>query len=79
MQSKRFTLNQKDYEIIKNRTKEYLIPLLVIYIPFVIANIEKDGFQLHDFYINQIQQGALMLFLLNRIYLPLQLFVQGKK
>ena len=78
-QSPRFSFNSFDYKIMLTRAKEYLIPLALIYIPFVTAKILENGFQLSDFSIDQIQQGALILYILNRIFLAGQLFVEGKK
>jgi len=78
-QSKRFSLNKNDFLYIWDRAKLFLIPLAVIYIPFVIDGIQKDGFQLSDFQLNQIQQGALILYVLNRILTAGQLFLQGPK
>lgn len=79
MNSKKFSLNENDYRIMADRAKEYLFPLAVIYLPIVLLNIEQDGFQFSDFYINQIQQGALITYVLNRLFLAAQLFIQGKK
>jgi hypothetical protein len=50
----------------------------LIYIPFVVANVEKDGFQLSDFGLNEFQLGALVLYILNRITTAVQLFLSGK-
>lgn len=78
MQSKRFSLNKKDYEIMITRAKEYLIPLAGLYVGTVLLNT-KDGFQWSDFYLSELQQGGLVLYILNRIHLGIQLFRDGKK
>jgi len=79
MKSEKFSFNDFDYKIMATRAKEYLIPLVVIYLGFVIPKIAGDGFQLVDFSLDSIQQGALVLYVLNRVFLAAQLFVEGKK
>lgn len=77
--SKRFTLNRTDLNYTLERAKLFLIPLAIIYIPFVVTKISTDGFQLADFAIDEFQQGALILYILNRLLTAFQLFIDGKK
>ena len=77
--SKRFTLNTKDAVYIWDRAKLFLLPLAIIYIPFVVARIESDGFQWADFGLNEFELGALVLYVLNRITTTAQLYLTGKK
>lgn len=79
MKSKQFTLNRSDFNYIFKRGLIFLLPLVLLYFPFVIANIEKDGFQFYDFGINAFQTGALVLYILNRITTAIQLFLEGSK
>lgn len=79
MQSKRFSLNKTEVLYTLERAKLFLVPLAVIYIPFVVTKVTTDGFQLSDFLLDQFQQGALVLYVLNRITTALQLFLSGKK
>lgn len=79
MKSKKFTLNKTDLLYTWERAKLFLVPLALIYIPFVVARIGTDGLQLSDFLINEFEQGALVLYILNRLTTAMQLFIEGKK
>lgn len=79
MVSKRFTLNKEEVSFVLERAKLFLIPLMVVYIPFVIQKIVSDGFQLKDFLMDDFEKGALVLWVLNRLLTAGQLFLQGKK
>jgi len=79
MDSPKFRLNKKDILYIVERAKIFLFPLLVLYLPCVALNIEKDGFQFQDFSINEFQTGALVLYVLNRITTAVQLFLKNNK
>ena len=79
MQSRKNSLNKADYFYIWARAKLFLIPLALIYIAFLIPKIEGDGFQWSDFGLSQFEQGALVLYVLNRLTTTLQLFLSGKK
>ena len=78
MQSKQFTLNKSDLLFVWERAKLFLIPVAVLYIPYVIENIRIDGFQLIDFGLNSFQLGVIVSYFLNRILTIAQLFIQGK-
>jgi len=79
MDSKRFTLNKSDMLFVWERAKLFLVPLALLYIPLVVARIEDDGLQLSDFALNQFEQGALVLYILNRLTTAFQLYLKGKK
>jgi len=79
MQSKRFTLNKSDLLYTWDRAKLFLLPLVLIYVGFLITKVTTDGFQLSDFYLSEFEQGALVLYILNRITTAGKLFIEGKK
>lgn len=49
----------------EDNTIMFLRPLAILYLVFVIANIQGDGFHIEDFVPNQAVIGAMMLYVLN--------------
>lgn len=66
--SRKWSLNSIDFKKWLKNTLIFLSPLGVIYIGFVINNVNNDGLSLSDFKINQIVAGAMVLYVLNVLF-----------
>lgn len=77
--SPKFSLNKYDYQSLKKRALLFLLPLAGLYFGDITAKIAIDGFQIHDFYLDQLEQGALILYVLNRVTHRIQLWLDGNK
>lgn len=64
---KTYTLRFKklDWNKWYKNTMIFVSPLAVLYLVFVIANINLDGIQLADFIPNDVVIGAMSLYVLN--------------
>ncbi len=78
MASTRFTLSTQDTNKWKTNLLRFLAPVGVIYLGFVMTQIQTGGFQLSDFTPNNFTQGAIVLYCLNGIFDLLRKFVAGK-
>lgn len=58
-------LKALDWNKWQNNTILFLRPLAILYLVFVIANIQGDGFHVQDFAPNQAVIGAMALYVLN--------------
>lgn len=63
--SKRYQIKREDIERVGRNALIFFAPLAVIYLSFVAAEIEKDGFTWEDYKPNQVVIGAIMLYIVN--------------
>lgn len=77
MQSKKFQWNSEDTENFTKKTLVQILPVALIYIGFVITQI-NDGFAWNDFVPTLFVQGTMVLYILNRVYDAIQRYISGK-
>jgi hypothetical protein len=58
-------LRALDWAKWRHNTILFLRPLAILYLVFVIANIQADGFHIQDFAPSQAVVGAMALYVLN--------------
>lgn len=78
MESKRFELNRADVNSWLKVAGLFLAPVFVIYITFVLGNI-NDGFAWSDFVPSVFVQGAMVAYILNELLALLKKWVEGKE
>jgi hypothetical protein len=77
-QSNRFQWNSTDTQNFLKKALIQTVPVISIYIVFVIAQIRSLGFKWSDFGLTLEIQGVIVLYVLNRIYDAIQRFVASK-
>lgn len=77
-QSQRFTLNSQDTAKWRKNLLRFLAPVGLIYLSFVVAQVQSAGFALTDFVPNNFTQGAIVLYCVNGIFDLLRKFVEEK-
>lgn len=75
--SQRFTLNQTDVQKWIHNAEVFLAPVALLYVSFVLKNINSSGFSWSVFYPTVMVQGSFVLYVLNTVYDLLTKFIQG--
>lgn len=75
---KQLLLERKDLDSWLRVAVLFLAPVLVIYIGFVLGNMD-DGFQWSDFVPNLFVQGAIVAYILNEALAYLKKLKENKK
>lgn len=78
MESKKWSLNWTEVDKWTKNTILFFSPVAVIYLVFVISNINQDGFAWSDFKLNDVIVGSIMLYILNVILDLFKKFSAGK-
>lgn len=79
MGSDKFNISVFELEKFLRNSLFFLAPLLIIYLTFVAANINVDGFQPSDFTPTNEVIGAIILYVLNVILDFLRKYVPDTK
>ena len=68
--SPKYSLNMKDIQAVGHTALEYLAPLGVLYFGSVAAVLQMSNHTLsiNDFIPNSFQLGAMMLYIVNRLF-----------
>lgn len=67
MESTRWQLSWEDVEKWSKNCMVFFSPVAVLYLLFVISNINQDGFSWSDFELNDVVVGGMMLYVLNTL------------
>jgi len=65
MESKKWSLNSEEIKKFLKNTSIFFAPLALLYLGFVISEINKDGLQITDFVPTNPVIGAMVLYVLN--------------
>lgn len=77
--SEKWRLDWADMEKWTKNTMLFLVPVLVLYLGSVVANINLDGFSWSDFALNDVIVGSMVLYVLNTILDLLRKFTAAPK
>lgn len=70
MPSQKFTMNSSDWKNVLKSGIKFLIPLGVIYFGAIVASLQTPGhiFGAKDLQVSNLQLGAMVLYITNRLY-----------
>ena len=67
MESEKWKLSWADIDKWTKNATLFFSPVVVLYLLFVISNINQDGFSWSDFNLNDVVVGGMMLYILNTL------------